>query len=88
MFGLPALAGAFADLAYTGGHGNRRDRIAALIPLIAGRGACRHPDGATGLAASALTAFGEHARRHDIEGPCFDVSAAPLLPIPADAEAW
>jgi NADH:ubiquinone oxidoreductase subunit F (NADH-binding) len=88
VFGLPALADAFADLAYHGGQRVAADRIADLIPLIEGRGACRHPDGATALAASALTAFGDDARWHDERGPCFGVMHQPLLPIPGDVEYW
>ncbi len=88
IFGLPALADALADLAYHGGRGDAVDRIAGLIPLIEGRGACRHPDGATQLAASALAAFSHDARWHDLEGPCYGVRRAPLLPVPGDLESW
>ena len=41
-----------------------------LLPVIEGRGACRHPDGATQLVRSALRAFAEDARRHDLSGAC------------------
>jgi NADH:ubiquinone oxidoreductase subunit F (NADH-binding) len=88
IFGLPALADAMADLAYHGGRGDAVDRIAGLIPLIEGRGACRHPDGATQLAASALTAFSDDAHWHDNQGPCFGVRQPPLLPVPADGGYW
>lgn len=88
MFGLPALAGAVADLAYNGGRGDAVERIGALIPLIEGRGACRHPDGATQLAASALRVFGRDAHRHDVDGPCARVSRPPLLPVPGDGASW
>lgn len=88
VFGLPALADAFADLAYQGGRGDAVDRIAGLIPLIEGRGACRHPDGATQLAASALAAFRDDAYWHDKEGPCHGVRQQPLLPVPGEAEHW
>ena len=86
LMGLPALADAVADLAFQGGRGRAADAIAALLPLIEGRGACRHPDGATQLARSAMRAFIEDARRHDQYGPCGGVCRAPLLPIPGDAE--
>ena len=76
IFGLPALADALADLAYHGGRGDAADRIAGLIPLIEGRGACRHPDGATQLAASAFAAFSHDVHWHDVEGPCFGVRRA------------
>src|SRR5579859_3855107 len=85
IFGLPALAQALAGLAYRGGSGHAIDQIAGLIPLIEGRGACRHPDGATKLAASALAAFHPDARRHDVSGPCSGVRRPPLLPIPGES---
>lgn len=88
IFGLLALADTLADLAYQGGRGAAADRVAGLIPLIEGRGACRHPDGSTQLAASALTAFGHDAHWHDVEGPCFAVRRPPLLPVPGEAGAW
>jgi hypothetical protein len=88
MFGLPALADAIAELSYHGGFGDSVDRITRLIPLIEGRGACRHPDGATQLAASALTAFYHDAGRHDRLGPCYGVGRPPILPIPGEGECW
>lgn len=88
VFGLPALADAMADLAYQGGRGDDVDRIAGLIPLIEGRGACRHPDGATQFAASALTAFSRDARDHDRHGPCSRVGRPLLLPLPDEPESW
>jgi len=86
LMGLPALAGAVADLAFQGGRGRAIEAIAALLPLIEGRGACRHPDGATQLARSAMRTFIADARWHDQCGPCDGVSRAPLLPIPEDGE--
>jgi NADH:ubiquinone oxidoreductase subunit F (NADH-binding) len=86
LMGLPALAGSVADLAFQGGRGNSVDAIAGLLPLIEGRGACRHPDGATQLARSAIRAFMADARWHDHCGPCDGVCRAPLLPIPGDGE--
>jgi NADH:ubiquinone oxidoreductase subunit F (NADH-binding) len=86
MFGLPALADAMTDLAYHGGRGRAAEQVARLIPLIEGRGACRHPDGATQLAASALRAFAPDAAWHDRVGPCHGVRRRALLPVPAAAE--
>jgi NADH:ubiquinone oxidoreductase subunit F (NADH-binding) len=82
VFGLPALADAMADLAYRGGRPDAVDQIARLLPLIEGRGACRHPDGATALAASALATFDHDVRWHAGKGPCFGVSNQPALPVP------
>ena len=92
VFGLPALADAPAGLAYSGGSGGSagRDRgiedIAALIPLIERRGACRHPDGATQLVRSLLTAFPADAQWHQRQGACDGVRRPPLLPLPGDEE--
>jgi NADH:ubiquinone oxidoreductase subunit F (NADH-binding) len=86
MFGLPALADAMIDLAYHGGRERAAEQVAALIPLIEGRGACRHPDGATQLAASALRAFAPDAAWHDRAGPCHGVRRRALLPVPAAQE--
>jgi NADH:ubiquinone oxidoreductase subunit F (NADH-binding) len=86
MFGLPALADALGHLAYSGGRGGVIDQISALIPVIEGRGACRHPDGATQLVRSVLHAFPAHARWHERNGACPDVARAPMLPLPDDEE--
>jgi NADH:ubiquinone oxidoreductase subunit F (NADH-binding) len=86
LMGLPALAGAVADLAFQGGRGRTLNDVATLIPLIEGRGACRHPDGATQLARSAMRTFIGDARWHDHRGPCGGVRRAPLLRIPGDEE--
>ncbi len=88
VFGLPALADVVEDLAFHGGRGNMAERVGALIPLIEGRGACRHPDGATQLAASAFRAFRHDVHAHDRSGPCFGVAEPPLLPIPGSAGSW
>jgi NADH:ubiquinone oxidoreductase subunit F (NADH-binding) len=86
MFGLPALADAMADLAYHGGRGRALKRVAWLAGLVAGRGACRHPDGAVQLVRSALRAFEADAVRHDHRGPCPGAGRAPLLPVPGQAD--
>jgi NADH:ubiquinone oxidoreductase subunit F (NADH-binding) len=82
VMGLPALAEIMADLAYQGGRGDAADQAAALIPLIEGRGACRHPDGATQLARTALRTFRADIEWHDSRGPCYGIRLPPLLPIP------
>jgi NADH:ubiquinone oxidoreductase subunit F (NADH-binding) len=86
VMGLPALAGALADLAFHGGRGRAVDQITRLLPVIEGRGACRHPDGATNLVRSALRTFAADARWHDQRGACYGVQRDPLLPVPGDEE--
>jgi NADH:ubiquinone oxidoreductase subunit F (NADH-binding) len=41
-----------------------RARLERRLDVIAGRGACRHPDGAVGLVASALQVFARDVERH------------------------
>jgi NADH:ubiquinone oxidoreductase subunit F (NADH-binding) len=80
--GLPALATGLQALA-TGGDRNAPAYLNNLIPYVAGRGACRHPDGAARLIASALTAFAPDVNAHLSRGPCAGTRRAPLLPAPA-----
>jgi len=87
VFGLPALADAVADLAYQGEQRSLR-QIDMLADLVAGRGACKHPDGATLLVLSALTAFEADAAWHQQRGPCYGIRRPPILPVPGDMADW
>lgn len=64
LYGLPALAQLWAELA--DGDADRRtlSRLRADISAVEGRGACRHPDGATRLSTSALDVFAAHLGAH------------------------
>jgi NADH:ubiquinone oxidoreductase subunit F (NADH-binding) len=86
VFGLPALADALGQLAFVGGRGGSAVEIKTLIRLVEGRGACRHPDGATQLVRSLLSAFPADVHRHERHGPCDGVRRSPLLPLPDDEE--
>ncbi|HEX7471509.1 MAG TPA: NADH-ubiquinone oxidoreductase-F iron-sulfur binding region domain-containing protein [Candidatus Limnocylindrales bacterium] len=70
VFGLRAIADATARLA--GGTAGSDDlaRIERWSGQLAGRGACRHPDGAVGLLASALRVFGDEFVRHGAARTC------------------
>jgi len=93
-FGLPAVAGDFAQLASGRPQGQVLDRLERRLAAITGRGACRHPDGATRLAASALAAFAPDARAHASHRPCrsgqHGRSRPAVLPVPPSsaAGAW
>jgi NADH:ubiquinone oxidoreductase subunit F (NADH-binding) len=87
VFGLPALADAVADLAYQGEPRIVR-QIERLAELVAGRGACKHPDGATQLVLSALSTFAADAAWHQERGPCYGVRRPPVLPVPGDMADW
>ncbi|MEH0108404.1 NADH-ubiquinone oxidoreductase-F iron-sulfur binding region domain-containing protein [Tersicoccus sp. MR15.9] len=64
MFGLPSIATDWHAAGGGPGAAAARERLARRLPVIAGRGACRHPDGAVRQAASALAVFGEHLAQH------------------------
>jgi NADH:ubiquinone oxidoreductase subunit F (NADH-binding) len=83
LFGLPAIA---ADLALiVDGHGDRPvlDRLLLRCGAVAGRGACRHPDGAVRQVRTALEVFGADLRAHVRGQPCAGAHAAPWLPVPS-----
>ena len=71
VHGLDAMASALERLAERKKRrrGDDKERLRLWTRQIAGRGACRHPDGATRLAASALTVFADEFARHD-RGAC------------------
>jgi len=64
LFGLPALADHWAKLADEQGSCRELDRLREDIAAVEGRGACRHPDGATRLSTSALQTFSAHLGAH------------------------
>lgn len=84
MFGLPAIADDFAQLAGARPVGDALDRLDRRLAVISGRGACRHPDGAVRLASSALTAFAGDAQAHAAGHTCAVRWGRPAcaLPIP------
>jgi NADH:ubiquinone oxidoreductase subunit F (NADH-binding) len=69
-FGLPAIAGDFARLAARKADRDLLGRLGQRLRVIPGRGACRHPDGATRMAASALDAFADDVRAHAAGQAC------------------
>jgi NADH:ubiquinone oxidoreductase subunit F (NADH-binding) len=72
LFGLPAVADLLGDL--VDGRAGRRDlpRLHRFLAEIAGRGACRHPDGAIGMVASALDVFSYDVWSHLRRSRCAD----------------
>ena len=83
-FGLPAIAGDFAQLAAGRPSGAVLDRLDRRLAQLPGRGACRHPDGAVRLADSALAAFAADVHAHARGRPCHAArcGSGGLLPIP------
>jgi NADH:ubiquinone oxidoreductase subunit F (NADH-binding) len=64
LFGLPALADHWTKLADEAADRRTIDRLRDDIAAVEGRGACRHPDGATRLSISALETFSAHLGAH------------------------
>jgi NADH:ubiquinone oxidoreductase subunit F (NADH-binding) len=83
-FGLPAIADDFEQLASGRPGGDVLARLDRRLNVLPGRGACKHPDGAARLAASALVAFAADVSAHARHLPCQPArrGAAPVLPIP------
>ena len=87
--GLPAIAGALVDLKHGRWNRRRDDQLTRWLPLVLGRGACRHPDGAVRFAASLLKVFPDDVAAHKRGGPCQGASLPPMLPIgPALNRTW
>ncbi|GAA1983876.1 NADH-ubiquinone oxidoreductase-F iron-sulfur binding region domain-containing protein [Kitasatospora viridis] len=84
-FGLPAVAEDFAALAAGRPDPAVAARLERRVGLLAGRGACRHPDGAARLAATALHTFAGDVERHLRSGPCPGAHRPPVLDVPVGA---
>jgi NADH:ubiquinone oxidoreductase subunit F (NADH-binding) len=80
-FGLPAVAADVAAVAAGRAGADTYRRLRTRLGVIAGRGACRHPDGAIRFAASALAAFPADLDAHLAGRPCAG-SGRTLLPLP------
>ena len=87
-FGLPALATTTVALVRGEARPADVERLRRWSGEIEGRGACRHPDGATALLRSALSVFADDAEVHAAGMPCGGVSARPTLRVPAPGEGW
>lgn len=83
-FGLPAVAETMTALA--SGSTRRRDlrRLAVDLDAVRGRGACRHPDGAVRLVASALDVFADDVAAHLAGRPCAGARVT-TFPVPGDS---
>jgi NADH:ubiquinone oxidoreductase subunit F (NADH-binding) len=68
FFGLRALADAVTRIAESGTNSQDLDRLRRWSADVAGRGACRHPDGAVMFLQSALLVFADEFTRHPAHG--------------------
>ena len=85
LFGLGAIDAAGRRLAARSAQPDDLKRIARWSGQLAGRGACKHPDGATGLLRSALGVFADDYAAHQ-RGLCVHRAPAVGRPV-AMAEA-
>jgi NADH:ubiquinone oxidoreductase subunit F (NADH-binding) len=88
--GLPAVAEDFTALAAGRADAGLLSRLRRRVGLLPDRGACRHPDGAARLAASALHAFADDVHHHLAHGSCPAADQPPCLPVPpaTTPETW
>ncbi len=82
VFGLGAIARELERAA--AGAGWDLPAVRRWLHDVTGRGACRHPDGAAHMIASALTVFQAEIARHE-RGRCGAASSAGVLPVPEPA---
>jgi NADH:ubiquinone oxidoreductase subunit F (NADH-binding) len=80
VHGLDSIASALAELAR--GQRDGRGDLRRWVDLVRGRGACKHPDGAAGLVASALDCFSDEVERH-LRGRCSG-GRRTVVPLPRD----
>ena len=80
--GLPALAEALNWIAFGQPGPDIVGSVQQLASLVTSRGACHLPDGAAGLARSALTVFAADVQAHLKAGPCAQADRPAILPIP------
>lgn len=70
VFGLRAISDATTRLALGQPQRNDLERLERWSRQLAGRGACRHPDGAVGQLLSSLRVFGAEWELHGRRRPC------------------
>jgi NADH:ubiquinone oxidoreductase subunit F (NADH-binding) len=86
VHGLPAIAHELDVLVAGDRRGTARRRLAQLLDVVAGRGACHHPDGAVKMVRSALAVFAGEIETHRRHGPCRVRHS--VLPLPARSAGW
>ena len=82
--GLPAIAAALAAVAEPRPADHELANLGRWAGLVAGRGACHHPDGTVRFIASALNVFAGEIAEHS-RGRCTAVRGDQFLPLPAAA---
>ena len=87
VHGLDAVSTQMEAL-FAGDRDRRAEgEVTRLTRIVAGRGACKMPDGALKFVTSGLAVHRDHVEEHRY-GPCRQLGRAPVLPIPRSAGAW
>lgn len=87
-FGLAAIADAMAVLVTAKASPAVVERVERWLGQVAGRGACRHPDGAARFVGSTLEVFGDEVELH-LRGRCSGRIHGNLLPLQsAQPDGW
>jgi NADH:ubiquinone oxidoreductase subunit F (NADH-binding) len=81
VFGLPALAASYREVATGRGPARHRRRLTELPAMLERRGGCNHPDGSLRFLRSAEAVFARHLATHR-RGRCPLPDCAPVLPVP------
>jgi NADH:ubiquinone oxidoreductase subunit F (NADH-binding) len=87
VYGLPAIADDVTRLARGVPDPGLMARLERRLSQVAGRGACRHPDGAVTLVRSALTVFAADVEAHRRGAPCAHWARPSQLRFPQPAPA-
>jgi NADH:ubiquinone oxidoreductase subunit F (NADH-binding) len=82
VHGLAAVAENLEQLAHRAREVPPEGVLRRRLAQVAGRGACRHPDGAAALVTSALRSFPGELDRHLDGRRCTAHGRKPVLPIP------
>ena len=85
VHGLAAVADELERIGLGTADSDSLERVTRWCELSAGRGACAHPDGATGFVTSALSVFAEEFLDHAQYGPCDACDRSPVLSAPVAA---
>jgi NADH:ubiquinone oxidoreductase subunit F (NADH-binding) len=83
VHGLDAIAQSLEAAIAGDADSDHRARVAHLMSIVRGRGACSHPDATVRFVASAVEVFAQELAEHARYGPCSACARAGTLPLPA-----
>jgi NADH:ubiquinone oxidoreductase subunit F (NADH-binding) len=82
VFGLPAVADSLEQLWRADVAKDQMHLLHRRLGEVAGRGACRHPDGVARLVTTALRVFAEDFDSHASGFPCRSANSPSVLAVP------